>query len=115
MVKDAKASLEKEVKGKDCDLEGVESCSSKKTHRLNMTRKTGMTLAQSVITKKLLWISVKKKDLNAEHNKTALLEQCLREMESALATRTILKPLTFTHPLSSAKAESVNITTPVTN
>jgi hypothetical protein len=59
--------------------------------------------------------SQKKKDLNAESKKTALLEQCLREMEFALAARTIPKPLTVTHPLSLAKAKSVNITTPAPN
>ncbi len=30
--KDAKTSLAKEMKGKDCNLEGIESCSSKRTH-----------------------------------------------------------------------------------
>ncbi len=56
-----------------------------------------------------------KKYLNAEHKKTALLEQCLREMESALVTRTIPNPLTFTYLLSLAKAKSINITTLATN
>jgi hypothetical protein len=32
IIKDAKASLEKEMKGKDYDLEGVDSRSSKRTH-----------------------------------------------------------------------------------
>ncbi len=40
---DAKASLAKEMKGKDYDLEGFDSCSSKRTHCTNMTGKTGMT------------------------------------------------------------------------
>ena len=40
---DAKASLAKEMKGKDYDLEGVDSRSSKRTHCTNMTSKTGMT------------------------------------------------------------------------
>ena len=40
---DAKASLAKEMKGKDYDLEGVDSCLSKRAHRTNMTNKTGMT------------------------------------------------------------------------
>ena len=40
---DAKASLAKEMKGKDYNLEGVNSCSSKRTHHTNMTGKTGMT------------------------------------------------------------------------
>ena len=83
--KDAKASLAKEMKGKDCDLEGIDSQSSKQTHRTNMTGKTGMTSNQSVTTKKFaLNFSQQKKDLNAERKKTAALEQCLREMESAL-------------------------------
>jgi hypothetical protein len=40
---DAKASLAKEMKGKDYDLEGVDSRSSKRSHCTNMTGKTGMT------------------------------------------------------------------------
>jgi hypothetical protein len=59
--------------------------------------------------------SQNKTDLNSERKKTALLEQRLREMESALTARTIPKPLTFTHPLSLEKAKPVNITTPATN
>jgi hypothetical protein len=43
--KDAKASLAKEMKGKDYDMKGVDSCSSKQTHCTNMTGKTGMTSA----------------------------------------------------------------------
>jgi hypothetical protein len=42
--KDAKASLQKEMKGKDYNLEGVGSRLSKRTHHTNMTGKTGMTL-----------------------------------------------------------------------
>ncbi len=54
-----------------------------------MTGKTGMTSTQSGTTKKILMdFSQNKKDLNAERKKTALLEQHLREMESALAVRT---------------------------
>jgi hypothetical protein len=49
---DAKASLAKEMKGKDYDLEGVDSRSSKRTHHTNMTGKTGMTSTRSVTTKK---------------------------------------------------------------
>jgi hypothetical protein len=80
-----------------------------------MTGKTGMTLTQSVTTKKIAMdFSQNKKDLNVERKKTALLEQRLREMESDLAARTIPKPLTLTHLLSLAKAKSVNITTPAT-
>jgi hypothetical protein len=41
--KDAKASLAKEVKEKDYNVEGVDSRSSKQTHRTNMTGKTRMT------------------------------------------------------------------------
>jgi hypothetical protein len=40
---DAKASLAKEMKGKDYNLEGVDSRLSKRTHRTNMPGKTGMT------------------------------------------------------------------------
>jgi hypothetical protein len=84
--KDAKASLAKEMKGKDCDLEGIDSRSSKQTHRTNMTGKAGMTSNRSVTTKKFaLNFSQQKKDLNAEQKETAALEQCLREMESALS------------------------------
>ncbi len=35
--KDSKASLAKEMKGKDYNLEGIKSRSSKRTHRTNMT------------------------------------------------------------------------------
>ncbi len=74
------------MKGKDYDLEGVNSRSSKRTHRTNMTGKTGMTLTWSVTTKKFAMdFSQNKKDLNAEWKKTALLEQRLREMEYAMA------------------------------
>jgi hypothetical protein len=85
--KDAKASLAKEMKGKDYDLEGIKSRSSKRTHRTNMTGKTGMTSNRSVTTKKYaLLFSQQKKDLNEERKKTAALEQRLREMESALSS-----------------------------
>ena len=58
--------------------------------------------------------SQNKKDLNAEQKKTALLEQCIREMESILAAGIIPKPLSFEHPPfkhppSLTKAKSVNI------
>jgi hypothetical protein len=43
MDKDAKAYLEKEMKGKDYYLEGANSRSSKRAHHTNMTGKTGMT------------------------------------------------------------------------
>jgi hypothetical protein len=67
---DAKASLPKEMKGKDYDLERVNSHSRKQTHRTNMTGKTGMTLTQSVTTKKVAMdFSQNKKDLNAEQKR----------------------------------------------
>jgi hypothetical protein len=84
--KDAKASLAKEMKGKDYDLEGIKSQSSKQIHCTNMTGKIGMTSNRFVATKKFaLNFSQQKKDLNAERKKTAALEQPLREMESALS------------------------------
>jgi hypothetical protein len=49
---DAKESLAKEMKGKDYDIEGVNSRSSKCTHQTNMTGKTGCTSTRSVTTKK---------------------------------------------------------------
>jgi hypothetical protein len=61
-----------------------------------MTGKTGMTSNQSVTTKKFaLSFSQQKEDLNAEQKKTAALEQCLREMESALSARILP---TLPHP-----------------
>jgi hypothetical protein len=93
--KDSKASLAKEMKGKDYDLEGIKSRLSKRTHRTNMTDKTGMTSNCSVTTKKYaLHFSQQKKDLNEERKKTAALEQRLREMESALSSGT---PPVFPH------------------
>ncbi len=83
--KDANASLAKEMKGKDYDLEDIKSCSSKQTHCTNMMGKTGMSSTQSVTTKKFATdFSQQKRDLNAEQKKSAALEQCLKEMESAL-------------------------------
>jgi hypothetical protein len=50
-----------------------------------MTGKTGMTLIQSISTKTFAMdFSQQKRDLNAEQKKIAALEQCLKEMESAL-------------------------------
>ncbi len=61
--KDAKASLAKEMKGEDYDLEGIKSRSSTRTHRTNMTGKTGMTSNRSVVTKKYsLHFSQQKKE-----------------------------------------------------
>jgi hypothetical protein len=91
--KDAKASLAKEMKGKDYHLEGIKSRTSKRTHHTNMMGKTGMTLTQSVTTKKFgMDFSQQKRDLNAEQKKTAALEQHLKEMESALTAENIPTP-----------------------
>jgi hypothetical protein len=49
---DAKASLVKEMKGKDYDIERVNSRSSKRTRRTNMTGKASCTSMRSVTTKK---------------------------------------------------------------
>ena len=85
--KNAKESLAKEMKESDYDLEGVDSRSSKQTHRMDMTGRTGATSARSVTTKKYAMnFKQQKTDLNAERKKNALLEQRLREMEAALAT-----------------------------
>ncbi len=63
----AKAALEKEMKEKDYDIEGVDSRSSKGTHQTNMTGKTGCTLTHSVTTKKFAMnFKQQKTDLNAE-------------------------------------------------
>ncbi len=62
----AKASLAKKMKGKDYNLEGIESRLTKQTYCTNMTGKTGMTLTQSVTTKKFAMdFSQQKRDLNA--------------------------------------------------
>jgi hypothetical protein len=51
-----------------------------------MTGKMGMTSTRSVTTKKFAMnFSKNKKDLNVERKKTTLLEQRIKEMESALA------------------------------
>ena len=90
---DAKESLAKEMKGKDYDIEGVDSRSSKRTHQTNMTGKTGCTSTRSVTTKKFAMnFKQQKSDLNAEKKKNAQLEQRLREMEAALAAGYIHKP-----------------------
>ncbi len=112
--KEAKASLARKMKGKNYNLEGVDSRSSKRTHRTNMTGKTGMTSTWSVTTKKLAMdFSQNKKDLNAEQ-KTALLEQRLREMEYAMAAGIPpTKPPTLktSFVLLSPPAKTVNIST----
>jgi hypothetical protein len=46
--KDTTALLATEMKGKDYDLEGIKSQSSKRTHLTHMTGKTGMTSDHSV-------------------------------------------------------------------
>ncbi len=70
---DAKASLEKEMKGKDYDLEGIESRLSKRTHHTNMTGKTGITSNRSVTTQKYaLHFSQQKKYLNEEQKNLQL-------------------------------------------
>jgi hypothetical protein len=66
---DAKASLAKEMKGKDYDLEGVNSHSSKQTHRTNMTGKTGMTLTRSVTTKKFAMDLIKIRRISMQNEK----------------------------------------------
>jgi hypothetical protein len=69
--KDAKASLAKEMKGKDYDLEGIESRLRKRTHHTNMIGKTGMTSNCSVTIKKYaLHFSQQMKDLNEDQKKT---------------------------------------------
>jgi hypothetical protein len=65
--KDGNASLAKEMKWKDYNLEGIKSLPSKQTHRTNMMEKTGMTLTQSVTMKKFTMdFSQQKRNLNAE-------------------------------------------------
>jgi hypothetical protein len=89
----AKAALEKEMKEKDYDIEGVDLRSSKRTHQTNMTGKTGCILTRSVTTKIFFMnFTQQKTDLNAERKKNAQLEQRLREMEAALAAGYIREP-----------------------
>jgi hypothetical protein len=109
--KDAKASLAKEMKGKDYDLEGIKSRSSKRIHCTNMTGKTEMTLTRSIATKKIAMdFSQQKRDLNAEQKKTAALEQRLKAMESALTAGKVHAPLHTKHPaLSQTKAVSISV------
>jgi hypothetical protein len=89
---DAKASLAKEMKEKDYDIEGVNSRSSKRTHQINMTKKMGCTSTCSVTTKKsAMNFKQQKTNLNAERKKNAQLELRLQEMEAALAAGYIHK------------------------
>jgi hypothetical protein len=84
--KNAKESLAKEMKEKNYNLEGMDSRSSKQTHRMDMTRKTGAKSTGSVTTKKYAMnFKQQKTDLNMERKKDTLLEQRLWEMEAALA------------------------------
>ena len=65
--RDRKASLAKEMNGKDYNFKWIKFRLSKRTHRMNMTGKTGMTSNRSVTTKKYaLLFSQQKKDLNDE-------------------------------------------------
>ncbi len=57
--------------------------------------------------------SQQKKDLNAEWKKTAALEQCLKEMESALTAGIIPTPLHTKNPILSQN-EIVSISVPST-
>ncbi len=50
--KNAKESLAEEMKEKNYNLEGVDSHSSKRTHRTDITGKTGATSTRLVTTKK---------------------------------------------------------------
>jgi hypothetical protein len=50
------------MKGKDYNLEGIKSRSSKQTHCTNMTGKIGMTSTQSITTKKFAMDSVSKRE-----------------------------------------------------
>jgi hypothetical protein len=84
--KNAKESLAKDMKEKNYNLEGVDSRLSKRTHRTDMTGKTGATSKCSVTTKKYAMnFKQQNTNLNAERKKNVLLEQRLREMEAALA------------------------------
>ena len=110
--KNAKESLAKEMKEKDYDLEGVDSRSSKRTHRMDMTGRTGATSARSVTTKKYAMnFKQQKTNLNAERKKNALLEQRLREMEAALATGGISSTLNKI-PLIPTVDSASNVATP---
>ncbi len=70
-----------------------------------------MTLTQSVTMKKFAMdFSQQERDLNAEQKKTAALEQCLKEMESALTAGKIPTPLHTKHPaLSQNKTFIISI------
>jgi hypothetical protein len=99
------------MKEEDYNLEGIESCLSKRIHRTNMMGKTGVTLARSVTMKKFAMdFSQQKRDLNAEQKKTVALEQRLKEMESALTAGKIPTPPHIEHPaLSQTKLVSISV------
>jgi hypothetical protein len=109
------------MKEKNYDLEGIDSCLSKRTHRTNMTGKTGATSTRSVTTKKYaIYFKQQKTNLKAEKKKNALLEQQLWEMEAALATggisstpkETRLIPSISKAITSATLTKTITITTP---
>jgi hypothetical protein len=99
------------MKGKNYDLKGIKSCSSKQTHHTKLTGKTGMTSNRSFTTKKFAMdFSQQKRDLNGEQKKTAALEQRLKDMESALTAGIIpTSPHTKNPILSQNKIVSISI------
>ena len=110
--KNAKETLAREMKEKDYNLEGVDSRSSKRTHRMDMTGRTGATSARLVTTKKYAMnFKQQKIDLNAERKTNALLEQRLREMEAALATGGISSALNKIPSIPTVDSAS-NVATP---
>ncbi len=68
-----------------------------------------MTLTRSITTKKFAMdFSQEKRDLNTEQKKPAALEQCLKEMESALTAGKISTSPYTEHPaLSQNKTVSI--------
>ncbi len=110
---DAKASLAKEMKEKDNDIEGVDSQSSKCTHQANMTGKMGCTLTRLVTAKKFaINFKQQKSDLNAERKKNAQLEQWLCKMEAALATGYIHKQPPNIKNIAPIVAKTVSMAAP---
>jgi hypothetical protein len=110
---DAKASLAKEMKEKDYDIEGVDSRSRKRTHQTNMTGKTGCTLMCLVTTKKFAMnFKQQKTDLNAERKKNAHLEQRLHKMEAALAAGYIREPPPSIKNIAPIVAKTVSMAAP---
>jgi hypothetical protein len=110
---DAKASLAKEMKEKDYDIEAVDSRSSKRTHQTNMTGKTGCTLMRSVTTKKFAMnFKRQQTDLNTERKKNAHLEQRLCKMEAALAAGYISEPPLSIKNIAPIIAKTVSMAAP---